>query len=123
MPRHDNMSVDQRISEALRLSRIRRQSLKRGLSEDRIASECVSAASQVCADPNCRRRRHCRNPLSPNCIIRLSVEDRERAAAEMNKLGRMMKQMTIRVAQNMYDQVESHHRQPSPPPLEPSKRD
>ena len=123
MHRHDNMSADQRISEAFRLARIRRQGLKRGLSEDRIATECVSAASQVCADPNCRRKRTCRNARSRNCIIRLTVEDRERAAAEMNELGRMMKQMTRQVAENMFAQVERHHRVSSPPPLEPAERD
>ena len=123
MPRHDNMSADQRISEAFRLARIRRQSLKRGVSEDRIVSECVSAASQVCADPNCRRKRTCRNASSRICIIRLTVEDGERAAAEMNELGRMMKQMTRRVVENMYAHVESHHREPSLPPLEPTERD
>ena len=123
MPRHDSMRPHERIAEAFRLARVRHRSLKRGLSEDQIANECMSATTQVCEDPVCRRKRHCRNPKSANCILRLSVETRQRQADEFNELWKMMHQMTRRVAERMLEHVESHYREPSPPRLEPSEGD
>ena len=123
MPRHDNMSVHQRISEAFRLGRARHLNLKRSLSKDQIAAECMSAAAEVCANPICCRSRQCHDPFSPNCIIRLCVEHGERVTAEMNELGRMIHQMTRRVAERMLEHVESHYREPSPPRLDQPERD